>query len=74
MAFLEAYGPTAGRGHTNLLHKIQDARRLYGGNGECRSHIALVHQIVAAPSTKARRWKKGPQPVVAVAVAGQSSE
>lgn len=71
-AFLEAYGPAASRGHTDLLHKIQDARRLYGGNGERRSRIALVHQIAAAPSTKARRRKKGPQP--AAAAAGQSSE
>jgi len=71
-AFLEAYGPTAGQGHTNLLHKIQDACKLYGGNGEHRSHIMLVHQIVATPSMKARHQKKGSQPVAAVA--GQSSE
>ena len=72
MAFLEAYGPAASWGHTNLLYKIQDARKLYGGHGECHSRIALVHQIAAAPLTKARRRKKGSQP--AAAVAEQSSE
>ena len=72
MAFLEAYSPAANRGHTDLLYKIQDACKLYGGPGECRSCIALMHQIVAAPSTKARRRKKGSQP--AVAEAEQSSE
>ena len=71
-AFLEDYGPAANRGHTDLLYKIQDARKLYGGPGERRSRITLVHQIVAAPSMKARRRKKGSQP--AVAEAEQSSE
>jgi len=71
-AFLEAYSPAASRGHTDLLHKIQDARKLYRGNGERHSCVVLVHQIMAAPLMKARCWKKGSQP--AVAAAGQSSE